>query len=122
MQGSNPLCVLLLLHLLCLLLHLLLCLLLLHPLRLHPLLLLRLRLLYMRLLPLLRLLQISAAWSLALLGGGDKDTFGALFSSLASRLSSAPDSVPVQQLALLAEAQVMAGDKAKLPDQVRGSL
>jgi hypothetical protein len=71
------------------------------------------------LLLLLLLLQIYAAWSLALLGGGDKDTFAALFSALGSQLASAPDSVPVQQLALLAEAQVMAGDKAKLPDQVR---
>jgi uncharacterized protein YihD (DUF1040 family) len=62
--------------------------------------------------------QIYAAWSLALLGGGDKDTFGALFSALGAQLASAPDSVTVQQLALLAEATVMAGDKAKLPDQV----
>lgn len=62
--------------------------------------------------------QVHAAWSLALLGGGDKDVFGALFSALASKLAAAPDAVGVESLALLAEAQVMAGDKAKLPDQV----
>jgi hypothetical protein len=62
--------------------------------------------------------QICAAWSLALLGGGDKEVFGALFSALGASLAAAPDSVPVQQLAMLAEAQVMAGDKAKLPEQV----
>jgi hypothetical protein len=64
--------------------------------------------------------QICAAWSLALLGGGDKDVFGALFGALGAALAAAPDSVPVAQLALLAEAQAMAGDKAKLPEQVWG--
>ena len=73
----------------------------------------------LRVAPLISLAQVCAAWSLALLGGGDKETFGALFSALGARLAAAPDSVPVQQLALLAEAQVMAGDKAKLPDQVK---
>lgn len=63
--------------------------------------------------------QICAAWSLALLGAGDKDVFTALFGALGASLAAAPDSVPVQQLALLAEAQVMAADKAKLPEQVR---
>lgn len=67
--------------------------------------------------------QVHAAWSLALLGGGDKDVFGALFSALGAQLAAAPDSLPVQQLALLAEAQVMVGDKLgaqapKLPEQV----
>jgi hypothetical protein len=48
--------------------------------------------------------------------------FGALFSALASKLAAAPDAVGVESLALLAEAQIMAGDKAKLPDQVGGSV
>ncbi len=53
----------------------------------------------------------------------DKELHAALFSALGGALTAAPDSVPVQALALLAEAQLMVADKLggaapKLPDQV----
>jgi hypothetical protein len=53
----------------------------------------------------------------------DKELHGALFAALGAALTAAPDSVPVRALALLAEAQLMVGDKLggaapKLPDQV----
>lgn len=66
---------------------------------------------------------IHAAWGLALLGSGDKDALAALLAAAGGAISAAPDSVSVQALATLCEAQTLILDRLgaqapKLPDQV----
>lgn len=58
---------------------------------------------------------IAGAWSLAVLGSGDKDTVGALFAVAAKALAAAPEKVPLADVAKLYEASAILPDAGLAP-------